>query len=82
MKIQKCLQKILILLVFLIAANSVKAQNDCTTADTLTSNYWSEYQFQDNQYYWLKFTADTLDYLYPYCHEHLFFRHDSADFCW
>ncbi len=20
--------------------------------------------------------------LYPYCHEHLFFRHDSADFCW
>ncbi|HNZ43141.1 MAG TPA: hypothetical protein PKN41_07345, partial [Bacteroidales bacterium] len=64
MKIQKCLQKILILLVFLIAANSVKAQNDCTTADTLTSNYWSEYQFQDNQYYWLKFTADTLDYFF------------------
>jgi len=20
--------------------------------------------------------------MYPYCHEHLFFRHDSADFCW
>ena len=64
MKNQKYLRIILISLLFLIINNCVKAQNDCTTADTLSSNFWSEYQFQDNQYYWIKFTADTLDYFF------------------
>jgi len=44
--------------------NKAKAQNDCSSADTLLTNYCSEYQFQDNQYYWIKFTADTINYFF------------------
>ena len=64
MKIQKCFWKILILLEFIIAVNGVEAQNNCNTAVTLTNNYCTEYQFQNSQYYWISFTADTLAYFF------------------
>lgn len=68
MKIQKCLRKILVLLVFLISANGAKAQNNCTSAVALPNNDCTEYQFQNSQYYWISFTADTIAYYFSILH--------------
>ena len=60
MKIQKCLRKILILLVFLIAGNGVKAQNDCSTANEIYAAFeCNPTSFNTSSSFWFHISPTT-----------------------